>query len=371
MQITKFIQEQFPITRKNTLEDALKEKKNNLNIIRLGAAILVIVDHAFPLAARPHWLAARLGFTLGTIAVSTFFFLSGLLIAKSWNDGPNVISFSLKRILRIFPGYWVAIAFCTYVIGPFATTMKISDYFTSRATFSYAAHNALLFPIRYNLPGVFENNKYPLAVNGSIWTLPLEFFAYGCVMVIGLAGILKYRKFTLLLLAGLAYVNFHLVPDGKLIPPTFLLMSTIQLWALLLPFCLGVVCFCYKDKIRLDANYAFVALGAFLLSLGTQYADIGRIFLWSYFLLVFGMQNWNLIHRLTKYGDFSYGIYIYAFPIQQFLYHLQPDMSPYLNILYATPLSYLFGMLSWKLVEAPALKLKKYITKNKEVVLNH
>ncbi|MEI2833226.1 MAG: acyltransferase [Acidimicrobiia bacterium] len=281
MEILNKVTNHFPIERKGSLEEALKEKKNNLNVIRLGAALLVIVDHAFPLAGRPHWLAARFGFTLGTIAVSTFFFLSGLLIARSWNDDPNIKSFVLKRILRIFPGYWVAILFCAYVVGPMVTTISLSEYFSSRATLSYAVHNALLFPIRYTLPGVFENNVYPQAVNGSIWTLPLEFFAYGCVIAIGLIGVLKYRKFSLLLLGGLAYINFHLVPDGKLVPPSFLLMSTIQLWALLLPFCLGVVCFCYKDKIKLDANFASVALAAFLLSLGTPFVDFTRVFFYG------------------------------------------------------------------------------------------
>ena len=359
----------FPFDRNGTLDQALNERTNNLTFIRLCAAILVVIDHAFPLGNKPRWLMTRIGFSLGEWAVVTFFFLSGILIAKSWDEDPNIFHFITKRVLRIFPGILTALTFTTFVIGSLTTNLPIKDYLRHSETWSYLAHNALLFPQKTGLPGVFTQNPFPLSVNNSLWTIPVEFFFYGCLLCVGILGAVKHKYFSLTILCTLLYINLHILPRGKLDPPLFIFMPTYALWSLSLCFFFGVVCYSFRDKIVLNFNWAITAGVVYLISFDTPYVWLTRVFLWGYFLLCFGFQNWKICQSTTKHGDFSYGIYIYGFPVQQYFYHLYPHMTPFENILVCVPVTYLFGMLSWKLVKKPSLSLKRFVKKKKQETL--
>lgn len=122
---------------------------------------------------------------MGGIAVDVFFITSGFLITYSFFSRNNIIAFIWARILRIYPALFVAIVFCVFVVGLFFTTNTISDYLFDPQTFKFFRRNVTLFSgVKYELPGVFTDNPYMNAVNGSLWTLPYEIKMYTYLAII-------------------------------------------------------------------------------------------------------------------------------------------------------------------------------------------
>ena len=148
--------------------------KNLFDLLRLVAATMVLWSHAYALTGNPSpgWF----GNALGTLGVKIFFIISGLMITRSWLDDPRLWAFTMRRVLRIMPGLILVVVVCAFVMGPLVTTLPVGEYFRSYGTRFYL-WNILLFPI-YNLPGVFAGNIYPIAVNGSLWSLPAEVCMY-------------------------------------------------------------------------------------------------------------------------------------------------------------------------------------------------
>lgn len=131
-------------------------------------------------------LIAYWGESLPSLAVDLFFVASGFLVTASYCQRNDFYAFTEARLLRIFPGLIVAVLLCVFVVGPISTTASLSDYFASPSTFSYFKHNVfLLNGIQFDLPSVFTSNPYPGSVNGSLWTLPIEFWMYVFVAVLG------------------------------------------------------------------------------------------------------------------------------------------------------------------------------------------
>lgn len=350
------------LSETTSLDLASRNKVNNLNAIRLVAALLVIVDHAFPLEGVEHFLAPRLGFTIGKLCVATFFFISGILITQSWMNDPNLGRFIAKRVLRIFPGLIIAIAVCTFVVGPLFTTLNLHDYFTNKLTYDYFFNNLTLYRQRYLLPKVFETNLYPGAVNGSLWTLPLEISAYILVLFFGVTKLLKNKFVILGTTFALVYVIMRWFPVGKWLDGLFILMPRGLFIEFLFIFALGALAYLFREKIVLNNFAAAVSLAMFLLTLGTTQSSWGLYFGWSYFILTVGYSNWKICQWVTKPGDLSYGIYIYAFPIQQivskYLLESHNNHSPWLNVIISMIVVYPISYLSWRFIEKPALKLR-------------
>lgn len=159
-----------------TLDSVIGSRCNNVNLIKLISAFAVIISHSSPLFGESSVLLSALlsHLPLGTIAVSTFFFFAGLYIAKSCESHPTPSSFFRTRCKRLIPELALVTAACVFIVGPIFSIYKLSDYFSRPATYAYLL-NAFLIPV-HNLPGVFLNNPYGSTVNGSLWTMPVEFF---------------------------------------------------------------------------------------------------------------------------------------------------------------------------------------------------
>ena len=148
-------------------------RPNNFDLLRFVAATLVLIDHSFVLTGR-HGLPGPFVYeTLGGFAVAVFFIISGFLVAGSWQRTPDLGTYAAKRALRIVPAYAAVIALCALVLGPLVTELSLGRYFGHPQTWSYF-WNLTFFRLHYSLPGVFSGNPFPHAVNGSIWTLPIE-----------------------------------------------------------------------------------------------------------------------------------------------------------------------------------------------------
>lgn len=346
------------------LSEQMNSRKNNLDSIRLVAALLVIVDHAFPLEGSDPFFNKYLGYSLGTVAVGTFFFISGILITQSWLHDPSTFRYSAKRILRIYPAYIICILICAFVLGSIFTTLKLQDYLTERSTWVYVIKNLLMFPITYGLPGVFTDNPYPQAVNGSIWTLPLEITGYILILGFGATRLIKRKEILLIVCIAFFVINIRNTITGTNSEGLFFFMPIAQLLPLLFVFLLGAVVTLYKDKIFLNNGLAIAGIIFCIAMTQSKFAIWGLYIGWMYFILVIGFQHWKTAQYLTLPGDLSYGIYIYAFPVQQTVAKLFQTGSPLFNMIISMIIVYPIAFLSWKIVEKPSLKLKPGRNKN-------
>lgn len=180
-----------------SLDAVSRGRANNLNAIRLLAATLVIASHSFALRFgtrgfdyEPLLVLTRGTLSMGGLAVGYFFLYGGFLIARSAEAHPTAKDYLKRRTARIFPELIAVVFLCAFVLGPILSRLSVANYFLSSQTYLYL-FNALLIPV-HNLPGVFENNVYQYVVNGSLWTLPVEFACY--ILVFFSFKITKFKR---------------------------------------------------------------------------------------------------------------------------------------------------------------------------------
>ena len=198
------------------LSDVVGSRHNNFDLLRLLAAWAVLVSHSFAVLDRPEPLH-QLGSTLGNVGVLIFFAVSGLLIRRSWEYDPSPRDFWVKRGLRLLPALATVGVLTAFVLGPLVTTFSPSAYFSSWQTWIYPVRLVLMFPFGAGLPGVFEDNPIAGAVNGPLWSLPVEVFAYAVLAALGMAGLLRHNRLVLALaVLGMAWgaVWVPLTPDA-------------------------------------------------------------------------------------------------------------------------------------------------------------
>lgn len=336
------------------LDAHLAGRDNNLNLIRVIAAGAVLVSHAFPItlgqgAEEP--LENLTGLSLGGHAVALFFVLSGLLIARSFDRGRSRTRFLLARALRLFPGL-VVVLVLTVLAGAMFTKLPPTAYFTASGTLTYVPRNLSLALLQYPLPGVFTENPLGQTINGSLWTLFYEVICYGAVFMLGIVGMLRRRAlFSCLFL--LIAAGFVLSVSWS--PETGLGYRLDRFAQLAFPFALGTLAYLWRDRLVLDWRIALALWSAPFMAAGTFLLPLTIIVATGYSLAWFGFVVKGPLLAFNRLGDYSYGIYIYAFPVQQSLVYLFPGMTPLGNILAATPATVFFAVLSWHLVEEPAL----------------
>lgn len=163
-------------------------RDNNFNLIRIIAALAVLVTHSFALAigtADAEPFRKSLGMTMGSIAVDVFFITSGFLVTSSLLNRQSTIEFIWARVLRIFPALIVMLLLTVFVLGVIFTTLPTLTYLSLPQTYIYFAKCATLITgVAYNLPGVFDSNPYKNAVNGSLWTMPHEVRMYAILAIV-------------------------------------------------------------------------------------------------------------------------------------------------------------------------------------------
>ena len=334
--------------------------QNNFDFLRIFAALTVIFSHSYVLLGLNSEPVVELTggiFSLANIGVGIFFVISGYLITKSWERGPQAFNYLKKRALRIFPGLIVVVFLTVFLLGPFVTTLSLNNYFSNPQTWSYLL-TILIFPLYYGgsyfaLPGVFENNPFPNVVNGSLWFLPLMLLLYIVVLALGLAGLTK-KRIAVIPLYLFAILLLPIVTVRSL--PFF--STLIDVFGAIC-FIGGVGLYLYRDKIRLDYKIALLLVFIWALSFYTAYGLYVSSLVLPYLVIYFAFIRTPRLHKLAKYGDFSYGLFIYAFPLQQLIvYFLVDTLTPArlfgLSIIATVPAA----VLSWFLIESRALKFK-------------
>ncbi len=337
-------------------------RDNNFNLMRFIAASLVLFSHSFALKAgtgEAGPLFGIIGMTAGGIAVDLFFITSGFLITYSYFSRNNLLAFVWARILRIYPALIVATLFSVFVVGLYFTTYSAQAYLFNTQTLQYVAKSiTLFFGVDFYLPGLFLDVPYSGVVNASLWTLPYEVRIYAIltflllfITYISQRIALINAKNTILLIAVVS-VGLNIWNNLQLDPP----VQFIRLFSL---FFVGAAFYLWRDHIRLSSKWLYFGLPLLLLSAMNQ-----NLFFVVYSLLLpfivfyIAYVPSGGVRQFNRLGDYSYGIYIYAFPVQQSLLVVMPDISVALMIVSSFLITLFLSVLSWHLIEKRFLKMK-------------
>ena len=340
-----------------TFSKVLEAPGNNLNIVRLIAAGLVTFSHAYALTGREgeEPLARWTHFaTFGSAAVYVFFIISGLLVARSFDRQPRLVPYLAARALRIYPALAVVLLLTAVGLGLWATTLPTGIYVRHPDVWRYVLDN-LAFTTRFALPGVFEGNPYPSSVNGSLWTLRYEVYAYLLVIAFGMLGLLRSRLAFNVAAVGLALIYMKAPQGFALVPaewPGHVVLPLVG-------FLLGMGVYVNREVAVCSLRVALGLAVCAALAWGGTYGAVLWFLALGYVTLVVGLHP-RLHLPVAQHHDYSYGVYIYSFPVQQTVALLRPDLSPLMHFAVVAPVVLVLAALSWHLVEKPSLALKRW-----------
>lgn len=343
-----------------TLGEWAGGRDNNLNLLRLIAALLVIFAHQFSVVGRPTPIVPFYQSSYGTLGVNIFFIISGFLITMSYLRSRNPAIFLWSRFFRIFPALIVVTLVLVFLWGPWLTTLKIGEYFRQPWTFSYLRGALSLYQVTtYTvLPGVIMDNPI-VQVNGPLWTLQYEWSFYIVIMLLGIFNSLQGRVVLPLLFLANLIVTRYFGPDTmpNLYWPTLAYIAPFFLY-----FGLGAMAYLYRGLLPMT-NLLFVAAmmalaaASFMGGLDDSLVALPL----GYVVLFLGLNPNIRLSSLTLPGDYSYGMYIWAFPVQQTVVHfLGTETNMWLQFAISLTVIFLIAAASWHLIEKRSLKLKRF-----------
>jgi peptidoglycan/LPS O-acetylase OafA/YrhL len=279
-------------------------------------------------------------------------------VTQSFEQTGDAWRFLAKRALRIFPGLFVATTLSAFVLAPLVTTLSTGAYLTNRAPWEYVLGNTLLDQTVHELPGVmFVNNPVGLEINGSLWTLRLEFLMYLMVLVLGVLRLLTVPVALLLVAFGMACLHFNMLDELEKWGWFFQLLSG---WGWLVAFfAAGMVLYKLRHTRIFDGRIALLAFAGLVLSVPLRQFLLLFPLFGCYLALWLALSPRLPVIRAARFGDLSYGIYIYGWPAEQGAIWLLGGRAMWWQVfLIALPAAAALAFLSWHLVERPALRLK-------------
>jgi peptidoglycan/LPS O-acetylase OafA/YrhL len=323
--------------------------------LRIALAIAVVMHHSLVVTDQPLtewlWTYWPRGF-LATL-LPAFFALSGFLVAGSLIKRVSIPAFVAMRLIRVVPALTVEVLLSAFIIGPWLTHWDLWDYFTSSQFWKYFLN--IVGHVQYILPGMFEQNPFPDVINQSLWTIPYELDSYIWLVFLSLFGFVKNHRMLvavimLLMTLGTIWLFIRFKPEWQ--------QNPVDGRALVVAFLAGIAIQYFGDVIRLNK---WAALAAFLLGslllLDVRLSFLGVIPI-AYATVYLGLFNpprrtWLLT------GDYSYGLYLFAFPIQQAEVALMPAYASWgYNVAIALVAGLAYAAFSWWIVEKPILSRK-------------
>ena len=321
------------------IADRASGRDNNFNLLRILAALGVLVSHAYPISlgfGTPEPLSALLGdVTLGTVSVMIFFSISGFFITRSFAGRTSVARFLQARCLRLFPALVVVLITTLLISGVWLTTAAPVVFWAAAP--DYFLRNLSLFSLRYDLPGVFLANPYGPPINGSLWTLNYEVLCYIGVVLAGLTGLLV-RPW----LFAIALMGFAAVYGVNMFHPLHPRIGSLLMLGL--PFAIGMSFWVWRRAIPLSVPLVVVLLGIAYLARQTAIIEPVLAVALSYSVFVIGYARSPVLAAYNRIGDYSYGTYVYAFPIQQTLASFG-IVAPLANMALALPVTLICAVL--------------------------
>jgi peptidoglycan/LPS O-acetylase OafA/YrhL len=326
---------------------------NAFDLLRLAAALLVVVGHSWVLTGHEDPLTFLSGTNAGDLGVGVFFLLSGYLVAASWLADPSLKRFAARRALRIYPAYALVVLVLTFLLGPLVTTLATGQYLASGQTWRFLLGNLSIVHVQFDLPGVFAHNPYPNAVDGSLWTIRVEVLCYVGVAALGLLGFLR-RRWILATVAAVLMVVAAVVEisgyHGVLLPGLLDYQAAV-------PIAFFGVGMAYREFVGANPppwwTLPVTALVWAALWV-TPAAPVGAVLFVAALTYTIAFRAPTAWQRPTKGYDLSYGTYLLAFPVQQLLSGLPSALNAALTAVIVLALA----AVSWRLVEQPALRHK-------------
>jgi peptidoglycan/LPS O-acetylase OafA/YrhL len=324
-----------------------KGRPAGFDYLRMGLALLILCFHSivtsYGNAAQTELLNSTFGWFF-SLLLPMFFALSGFLIAGSLEKSPSIKVFLGMRFLRIYPALIVDTLFCALVLGPLLTALTLGDYFSHSQFWQYLLNS--LGWIHFYLPGVFENNPNT-QVNGQLWTIPAELECYIVIALLGALGLHKTRiRFAVLVSAVLLALQLRSVMTHGNVNSGYLLV---------LAFLCGAVLFMFKDKVKWSFPLFVLATAVSFVAIKQPACGYLLAMSAAYITVYLGLFNPMKAKILTS-GDYSYGIFLYGFPIQQALVATVPLASHWLgNIALAFPITFILAFVSWHVFEKKAV----------------
>jgi len=354
----------------NVLENVYDRKKNIFNDIRFILATMVLYMHCYPLLyGKSGWKdfftyynGSQIG--LATIAVYLFFVLSGFFMIQSLENSSSFFNYMKKRLLRLLPAFWLSLGLTAFILAPIISNALIFSLDKGSALYFFLnAGTFHFFDYSWSITGLFTNNPWGNGVNGSMWTLKHELALYIFLpFVVWLS--FKNRKvlivtWILLLILSLSniFANFQLftIPCCKAWVLSKNEYNSFIVFAFY--FFSGVVYYKFKEYVVISNRLIFVSIALFAIGFFYGNLKIISLIVLPYLVISIGVKFNKIL--LSKTGDYSYGLYIYAFPIQQTLIHFfKRDFTLFTFFLSAFFITLVLSVLSWHFVEKKFLSLK-------------
>jgi peptidoglycan/LPS O-acetylase OafA/YrhL len=341
-------------------------RNNNFTLLRFLGAILVLFTHAYALTgnADDEPMFVKTGYLTGDFAVNLFFVTSGFLITKSLFNRKNLIEFFWARVLRVYPALIAAVLFCAFPLGLLFTKLSAADYLTDKTIYSFVLNNATLLagPIQYHLPGVFMANPWKYTVNGSIWTLIWEMRLYAAMVMLALLAWRRRasdgkRLEVFIVALGLLYTLGYIANRLYLVYHGSGVNCTLRFFSL---FFVGGSFYVYRERIVLSHRVAAVMMVLLVLFAGrdNRFFLLVTLFL-PYLVLYLAYKPGGWLLKYNRLGDYSYGTYLYGFPLQQGLAAAFPGIGIAGMFFASVVITVPIAVLSWHLLE-------KYMMSKKE-----
>ncbi|MGI9296134.1 MAG: acyltransferase family protein [Pseudomonadales bacterium] len=346
--------------------------RNNIGSLRLIGAFLVLFGHGYTLSGGhgmrdpiSEWLVSYSPFHQGLpgLGVALFFIVSGYLVTASFVRRGKLIDYAVARVLRIYPALIVAILFCVLFVGLLVTTLPAMSYLSHHETILFTLQNSSLLGIHHTLPGVFADLPWKNTVNGSLWTLPFELLMYLSVACVGACGLFRSRVlFNAFAIIAILFFAF----GSKFLP---FLNHPAHVYPAL-AFLFGSLFFVNRDDVKPNAFGFVILLAVSAISFNTTAYNTVSLFCFAYFILAIGLSERSLLPAFDKHGDFSYGLYLYAFPLQQLSIYYFGGGNTWLINTIAFGGAMTMAVVSWKFVESPCLLLKQPVSSRLVALFN-
>ena len=340
-----------------SLHDALRRDNNNLDVVRLLFALMVIYGHSFVLTPGPgqgnDLFFQYTGYYAGDLAIKGFFFISGVLVTSSLLSSRSPIKYLSARVFRIIPALVVVTLILTLIIGPLISTLPVMKYFNTHATWQYLWRTSLLQIWNgqnlgyYFLPGVFATNPFPFYVNAPLWSVAAEFYCYLLLLAIFLCT--RLNKVAVSIIFALIVVDSIL--QEKVIF-YWLPQSSTDFSLLPLSFAFGAILAVYQREIQLQISMFVGLLFAGYLINGGNFGHMFGYAVFFFGILFFATGPLAMKMRLPR--DVSYGVYLWGWPIQQLFAQFFPGAPHLVALLVCIVGAIVLGSLSSVLIEEPA-----------------
>jgi peptidoglycan/LPS O-acetylase OafA/YrhL len=338
----------------------LKKENNNLDLIRILLACIVIFSHTIPLnGTTPYW-RDPVGFFFpvtycGALAVKLFFFISGLVVTNSYLKNESFVYFTISRLFRILPALIFLLLITVFLIGPFITNVSTSEYFTDLNTYKYITNN-IIFKTQFTLKGVFTDNLQKNAVNSSLWSLNYEIKCYFALMC---AFLLTKNK--RIFIFNNAFIALFI---ASILPPNIIIGRLInsinpEIYYLPISFAYGAILAVNQNKFVMNLQIVILSFFVYFLFRGHRIEELFLIIAFCNSIIYISSRKFILKFK-PKY-DISYGIYLWGFLIQQILYFLFGTIYAGLHFVVAVSISVPIAYISFILIEKPSILIGKQI----------